>query len=169
MLDPMVQIHKVVVGCMDSRVVPEDVLGFSAGEAQVLRVSGGRVTPEVLAGIVASAVLFDLHEVVILHHTDCAMGKWTEAALRDEITTASGVACEMDFPAFTDADAALADDVEAVIRCPHLPAELTVSGLRFDVDTAAVSTVVAPIHRGHAPTADRSGPGSSSGPGAERR
>lgn len=154
MLDAMTEIRKVVVGCMDSRVVPEHVLGFGAGEAQVLRVSGGRVTPEVLAGIVASAVLFDLHEVVVLHHTDCAMGKWTEVDLRREIERESGASCEMDFPAFSDADTALADDVEAVIRSPHLAADLVVSGLRYDVDTGAVATVVEPIRRGRGSTVD---------------
>lgn len=90
MLDRMADIRTVVVGCMDSRVVPEEVLGIGAGEAQVLRVSGGRVTPEVLAGIVASAVLFDLHEVVVMHHTDCAMSKWTESGLRAEIERGAG-------------------------------------------------------------------------------
>lgn len=148
MLDRMADIRTVVVGCMDSRVVPEEVLGIGAGEAQVLRVSGGRVTPEVLAGIVASAVLFDLHEVVVMHHTDCAMSKWTESGLRAEIERVSGAPCDMEFPAYADADAALADDVEAVIRSPHLSPDLTVSGLRYDVDTATLHTVVAPIRRG---------------------
>lgn len=152
MLFGMAEIRRVVVGCMDSRVVPEHVLGFGAGEAQVLRVSGGRVTPEVLAGIVASAVLFDLHEIVVLHHTDCAMGKWTQAGLRDEIEQQSGARCDMDFPAFADPDAALADDVEAVIRSPHLSSDLVVSGLRYDVDTGEVTTVVAPIRRGRSVT-----------------
>lgn len=167
MLDRMVQIRKVVVGCMDSRVVPEEVLGFGVGEAQVLRVSGGRVTPEVLAGIVASATLFDLHEIVILHHSDCAMGKWTADALREEVTAVSGAKCAMDFPTFTDADAALADDVEAVIRSPHLADDLVVTGVRFDVDTSALSTVVGPIRRGRA--ADPLDPRTSPEPGAGRR
>lgn len=151
----MAEITKVVVGCMDSRVVPEHVLGFGEGEAQVLRVSGGRVSAEVLAGIVASAVLFDIHEIVILHHTDCAMSKWTEAGLREAIADHSGTACDMDFPAYTDADAALADDVETVLRSPHLPGDLVVSGLRYDVDTTELSTVVAPIRRGMVDTAER--------------
>lgn len=144
----MPEIRKVVVACMDSRVVPERVLGFGPGKAQVLRVSGGRVTDEVLAGIAASSALFDLHEIVILHHTDCAMGNWSAAALRGEIERASGAACHMDFPTFTDADAALADDVETVIRSPHLPGDLLVSGHRYDVESAEVIEVVAPIRRG---------------------
>lgn len=152
----MPEIRKVVVACMDSRVVPELALGFGPGQAQVLRVNGGRITDEVLTGVAASAALFDIHEVVILHHTDCAMGKWDTEALRGSIERASGAACDMDFPTFTDADAALADDVEAVIRSPHLPDDLVVSGYRYDVDSAEVVAVVAPIRRGLPADADAS-------------
>src|SRR5215469_14990440 len=37
-----------VIGCVDSRVDPGDVLGLKLGEAVVMRNVGGRVTPEAL-------------------------------------------------------------------------------------------------------------------------
>ncbi|HEU5294411.1 MAG TPA: carbonic anhydrase, partial [Burkholderiaceae bacterium] len=37
-----------VIGCVDSRVEPSDVLGLKLGEAVVMRNIGGRVTPEAL-------------------------------------------------------------------------------------------------------------------------
>jgi carbonic anhydrase len=37
-----------VIGCVDSRVDPSDVLGLKIGEAVVMRTNGGRVTPEAL-------------------------------------------------------------------------------------------------------------------------
>src|SRR5262245_38438050 len=37
-----------VIGCVDSRVDPSDVLGLKLGEAVVMRNVGGRVTPEAL-------------------------------------------------------------------------------------------------------------------------
>jgi carbonic anhydrase len=37
-----------VVGCVDSRVDPGDVLGLKLGDAVVMRNIGGRITPSVL-------------------------------------------------------------------------------------------------------------------------
>ena len=37
-----------VIGCVDSRVDPSDVLGLKLGEAVIMRNIGGRVTPEAL-------------------------------------------------------------------------------------------------------------------------
>src|SRR5215472_1328612 len=68
-----------VVGCVDSRVDPSDVLGLALGEAVVMRNIGGRITPAALRS-------WDLlHRLgpgqgqgqppagalVILHHTEC--------------------------------------------------------------------------------------------------
>jgi carbonic anhydrase len=38
-----------VIGCVDSRVDPSDVLGLKLGEAVVMRNIGGRVTPKLCA------------------------------------------------------------------------------------------------------------------------
>ena len=66
-----------VVGCVDSRVEPSDVLGLALGDAVVMRNIGGRITPEALR---AWALLGRLGQdgpprgqFVILHHTDCGI------------------------------------------------------------------------------------------------
>src|SRR5215469_3657963 len=67
-----------VIGCVDSRVDPSDVLGLKLGEAVVMRNIGGRVTPETLR---SWALLGRLGQgqppagahMVILHHTDCGI------------------------------------------------------------------------------------------------
>jgi carbonic anhydrase len=38
----------LIVGCVDPRVDPVDVLGLALGEAAVIRNVGGRVTPDVI-------------------------------------------------------------------------------------------------------------------------
>ncbi|WP_275428172.1 hypothetical protein, partial [Stenotrophomonas maltophilia] len=35
-----------IVTCMDSRIVPLDMLGLSIGDAKIFRNPGGRVTPQ---------------------------------------------------------------------------------------------------------------------------
>jgi carbonic anhydrase len=66
-----------VVGCVDSRVDPADVLGLELGEAVVMRNIGGRITP---AALREWALLGRLGQgqppaghLVILHHTDCGI------------------------------------------------------------------------------------------------
>src|SRR5215471_16010993 len=66
-----------VLGCVDSRIDPGDVLGLELGEAVVMRNIGGRITPAVLR---SWALLGRLSQgqppsghLVILHHTDCGI------------------------------------------------------------------------------------------------
>src|SRR5215468_11855543 len=66
-----------VIGCVDSRVDPSDVLGLELGEAVVMRNIGGRITP---AALREWALLGRLGQgqapgghLVILQHTDCGI------------------------------------------------------------------------------------------------
>jgi carbonic anhydrase len=66
-----------VLGCVDSRVDPSDVLGLKLGESVVMRNIGGRITP---AALRSWAPLGRLGQgqppsghLVILHHTDCGI------------------------------------------------------------------------------------------------
>src|SRR5260221_8085865 len=66
-----------VLGCVDSRVDPSDVLGLELGEGVVMRNIGGRITPATLR---SWALLGRLGQgqppsghLVILHHTHCGI------------------------------------------------------------------------------------------------
>jgi carbonic anhydrase len=66
-----------VLGCVDSRADPGDVLGLELGEGVVMRNIGGRITPATLR---EWALLGRLGQgqppsghLVILHHTDCGI------------------------------------------------------------------------------------------------
>src|SRR5215813_5710700 len=66
-----------VLGCVDSRVDPSDVLGLKLGEGVVMRNIGGRVTPAALRewallGRLGAGQPPNGH-LVILHHTDCGI------------------------------------------------------------------------------------------------
>jgi carbonic anhydrase len=67
-----------VIGCVDSRVDPSDVLGLELGDAVVMRNIGGRVTPEALRSWALLGHLGAGHSpsgghLAILHHTDCGI------------------------------------------------------------------------------------------------
>jgi carbonic anhydrase len=132
-----------VIGCVDSRVDPADVLGLHLGEAVVMRNIGGRVTPEALR---SWALLGRLGagpppaggHLAILHHTDCGIRRLAsypeQLAAFFEIPVA-----DLDSKAVEDPYAAVKIDVD--IARHRLPA-LLVSGLVYDVDTGLIEVVV---------------------------
>jgi carbonic anhydrase len=140
-----------VIGCVDSRVDPSDVLGLKLGEAVVMRNVGGRVTPEALrswallgrlgAGQSPSGAM------VILHHTDCGIRRLAsypeQLAAFFEIPVA-----DLGSKAVEDPYAAVRIDVD--IARHRLPQDLLVSGLVYDVDTGLIEVVVpaTPEHQG---------------------
>ncbi|MFB7596770.1 carbonic anhydrase [Streptomyces sp. NPDC056160] len=139
-----------IIGCVDPRVDPSDVLGLKLGEAAVIRNVGGRVTPATLRtlGMLSEVVRSrtggpgpaDYHYAV-LQHTDCGI---TDLAAFPELLAdyfdvpASG----LDAKAVTDPVAAVRVDVEILKR--DLRAGVFVSGLVYDVATGLIDVVVPP-------------------------
>jgi carbonic anhydrase len=58
----------VIVGCFDSRIIPDQFFDLAPGEATVLRNIGGRVNDHMLLQIAALGVLRPLGDVLIVHH-----------------------------------------------------------------------------------------------------
>jgi carbonic anhydrase len=71
----------VILTCMDSRVLPDQIFGLEVGDAEVIRNAGGRVTADVLRSLVVCQDLLACDAVVVLHHTDCGA---QEAARRHQ-------------------------------------------------------------------------------------
>ena len=131
-----------VLGCVDSRVDPSDVLGLELGEGVVMRNLGGRITP---AALRSWALLGRLSQgqppgghLVILHHTDCGITRL--AGYPDQL------AAFFEIPAAELAGKAVADPyaavrVDAAIARRALPPGRLVSGLVYDVATGLVEVV----------------------------
>jgi carbonic anhydrase len=132
-----------VIGCVDSRVDPSDVLGLKLGEAVVMRNVGGRVTPEALRswallGRLGAGQSPTGGHLAILHHTDCGIRRLArfpeQLAAFFEIPVA-----DLDSKAVQDPYASVRIDVD--IARHRLPS-LLVSGLVYDVDTGLLEVVV---------------------------
>jgi carbonic anhydrase len=129
-----------VLGCVDSRVDPGDVLGLELGEGVVMRNIGGRVTPAVLRswallGRLGRGQPPGSGHLVILHHTDCGITRLTgypgHLAAFFEIP-----AGELDSKAVGDPYAAVR--VDTAIARHALPPGRLVSGLVYDVATGLI-------------------------------
>jgi carbonic anhydrase len=140
-----------VLGCVDSRVDPSQILGLELGDAVVMRNIGGRVTPAVLRSWALLGRLGQARpggqagssppHMVVLHHTDC--GIKTLADYPEQLAEYFEIPVEeLDTKAVRDPYAAVRIDVDIARRT--LPAGLVVSGLVYDVDTGLVEVVVPP-------------------------
>jgi carbonic anhydrase len=128
-----------VLGCVDSRVDPGDVLGLELGEGVVMRNIGGRVTP---AALRSWALLGRLGQgqpagghLVILHHTDCGITRL--AAFPEQLAAFFEIpAGELGGKAVGDPYAAVR--VDAAIARHVLPPGRLVSGVVYDVGTGLI-------------------------------
>jgi len=125
-----------MVTCMDSRIDPLGMLGLAPGDAKILRNAGGRVTERALASLVLGVHLLGVRRILVVAHTRCAVASSTAAELRAAVATASGRdASSLDVPVVDDQTAALRDDVAVVRAHALMPADVSVGGFRYDVDT----------------------------------
>jgi len=61
----------ILLGCSDSRVVPEILFDQHLGELFVVRVAGNAASPEVMASIEFAVLRFGPPLLVVMGHTDC--------------------------------------------------------------------------------------------------
>jgi carbonic anhydrase len=141
----------MLIGCVDPRVDPADILGLTLGEAAVIRNVGGRITPDVLdtmamLGTVAKAGGGQLGagwNLIVLHHTDCGITRLNDSP--EQLAKYFGVpAAGLDALAINDPYASVAVDVAALKANPVLPGGFMVSGLVYDVGTGKLDIVVPP-------------------------
>src|SRR5271170_7150908 len=119
----------ILIGCLDPRVDPMDILGLKPGEAAIIRNIGGGINPAlletlILLPIVTKAVGQEMGpgwNLVILHHTDCGIiGCYKFAP--DLLATHLGVVrSELDSMAITGPRKAVAMDVAAYQANNELP------------------------------------------------
>lgn len=151
-LQIMPSMKTVIIGCVDPRVDPVDVLGLKPGEAAVIRNVGGRITPATLQNmaIVRTVAVAQGKEVgpgwnlIVLHHTDCGI---TPCLTHAPALLAKNLGVEiadLDTLAIADPYAAVAIDVAALKANTQLPGGFLVTGMVYDVDTGKVDVVVPP-------------------------
>lgn len=140
----------MIIGCVDPRVDPMDVLQLKPGEAVVIRNVGGRVTPALIETMtilrtVAQAAGKDMGagwNLILLQHTDCGIkGCYHHAP--ELLAPYMGVPLtELDGLAITDPKAAVALDIARLRDTSELPDGFRVTGLVYDVANGMVETVV---------------------------
>jgi len=129
-----------VVTCMDSRIVPLDMLGLRYGDAKIFRNPGGRVTPQALEALVLGVHLLGVDRILVVPHTRCAMASATEEELHRRVSESAGMdASWQPFHVVDDQLEALRADVQQVSAHPLIPERVKVGGFLYDVDTGRLT------------------------------
>jgi carbonic anhydrase len=137
------RLRLAVLACMDARIDVFDLLGLRPGDAHVIRNAGGRANPDALAALAVSQAMMGTREVMVIHHTECAVGRFTQEQLAVRIAQASGHAFHADLGTFTDPMAAVVEDVRRIRESEHLAHRDRVRGFIFDLATSKLTETIA--------------------------
>src|SRR5947207_1295210 len=78
-----------VLTCMDARVDVSALLGLRPGDAHVIRNAGGRASSDALHALAVSQAVMKTREIMVIHHTECGLGRFNQAQLSEMISAAS--------------------------------------------------------------------------------
>src|SRR5215469_10702279 len=124
-----------VLACMDARLDVHRILGIAEGDAHVIRNAGGVATEDAIRSLVISQRLLGTEEIILIHHTDCGMVKFTDDELKSAIEEDTGVRPPWATEAFTDLDADVRQSIARLKKNPYVPHAGLVRGFVFDIAT----------------------------------
>lgn len=131
-----------IVTCMDSRILPLEVVGMSVGDVKIIRNAGARVTDDVLRTLALATYLLGVRRVLVMPHTNCRMAGGEEAAIHEAIRAEHGVDTRsMEFRTVSDQRSALITDVQRLRSFPLLAEGTVVGGAVYDVATGRLDPV----------------------------
>jgi carbonic anhydrase len=130
-----------IVACMDARLETGALLGLAEGEAHVIRNAGGVVTDDVIRSLTISQRLLGTREIMLIHHTDCGMLTFTDAALKEEIQKETGIRPPFAMDAFSDLEDDVRQSIARIKASPFVVHKNEIRGFVFEVETGRLREV----------------------------
>jgi carbonic anhydrase len=131
-----------VLACMDARLNPYGILGLAEGDTHVIRNAGGVVTEDAIRSLVISQRLLGTKEIILIHHTDCAMLTFGDDAVKAQIEADTGIRPSFALEAFSDLDADVRQSVARIKASPCIPNKDGVRGFVYEVEKGTLREVV---------------------------
>jgi carbonic anhydrase len=129
-----------IVACMDARLNLYGLLGLSEGDAHVICNAGGVVTDEEVRSLAISQHLLGTEEIILIHHTDCGMAKFTSDELDEKLEAETGARPGWTSHAFSDVEEDLREQMRRIERSPFIPRK-NVRGFVYEVETGRLREV----------------------------
>jgi carbonic anhydrase len=133
-----------IVTCMDARIDPQSLFRLNEGDAHVIRNAGGTVTQDVLRSLMISQRMLGTREVMLVHHTECAMLSLLDDEVAAEIEAEVGSRPPFALGGFTDLEEDLRRSMAFVAVSPYLLTVESVRGFIYDVKTGRLTEIVPP-------------------------
>ncbi|HYM67851.1 MAG TPA: carbonic anhydrase, partial [Patescibacteria group bacterium] len=133
-----------ILTCMDARIDAAGILGLQPPDAHIVRNAGGRVTDDAIRSIALSQAVLGTREVMVIHHTDCALGRMTQAEIAARVEAATGHRFAADAGSFADPAKAVTDDLERLRNHPHIAHRDKIRGFIYDLVAGTLTEVAAP-------------------------
>jgi len=133
--------HLAILTCMDARIEVFALLGLRPGDAHIIRNAGGRASSDALRALAISQAVMKTREVMVIHHTECALGRFSQGQLAEQVSAATGHHFADEMGCFTDPIAAIADDLDMIRASPYLPHRDKIRGFIYDLGANKVTEV----------------------------
>src|SRR6266550_8640320 len=130
-----------VLTCMDARVDVSALLGLRPGDAHVIRNAGGRATDDAQHALALSQAATGTREIMVIHHTECLLGRFNQKELADKIAAATGHRFEEPFAVFEDPIAAVVQDLGRLRTDLHLAHRDKIRGFIYDLAANTMTEV----------------------------
>lgn len=131
-----------VLACMDARIDVAALLGLRPGDAHVVRNAGGRATRDAINSLAISQSVLGTREVMVIHHTECAMGRLDQAQIAARIAAATNRPFNEEVGAFTDPIQAVLEDVDRLRSSLSLAHRDKIRGFIYDLHGNALTEVL---------------------------
>jgi len=130
-----------VLACMDARLDPARALGLQEGDAHVIRNAGGVVTDDQIRSLAISQHLLGTEEIMLVHHTDCGMLTFTDAAFADRLEADTGERPGWEARSFADLDESVRDSARRIRESRFVPRRDRIRGFVYDVESGGLREV----------------------------
>jgi len=130
-LKPRLQL--AIVACMDSRMDMFQMLGLEHGDAHIIRNAGGVVTEDVIRSLVLSQRYVDTREIILIHHTDCALERIDEDDFKSELESEFGIKPRWALESFKDPYQDVRQSMSRLHRTPYLLHRDHIRGFVYDI------------------------------------
>src|SRR3954454_11160200 len=110
--------HVAVLACMDARLDVHDLLGLDEGDAHVIRNAGGVATDDAIRSPAISQRLLGTKEILLIHHTDCAMLTFTDDEFKAGIQDETGLKPTWSPESFSDLDEDVRQSIDRIEASP---------------------------------------------------
>jgi len=130
-----------VVACMDARLDVLALLGLDKGDAHIIRNAGGVVTDDVIRSLMISQRLLGTREIMLVHHTDCGMLKFTDAELGKTIEEETGTRPDFSIQSFSNLEENVRESIARIQASPFIPHKQVIRGFVYEVETGSLREV----------------------------